>query len=91
MSDNNSEGNQTRAGRDATAEAAQRIDNFDEFFHYYLREHRQPACRATHYVGSSLGFLCWGNAIYTGQMVWVLIGFLLGYACAWIGHFFSIE
>ncbi len=33
-----------------------RFSNFNEFFPYYLGEHRNPTCRALHFVGTA-GFL----------------------------------
>lgn len=36
--------------------AAARFSSFNEFFPYYLGEHRSPTCRALHFVGTA-GFL----------------------------------
>ncbi len=65
-----------------------RIETYEEFFSFYLRENAYPTTRLMHYAGTTLAFLCWGRAIYAGELVWFLIGFLLGYLFAWIGHFF---
>jgi hypothetical protein len=65
-----------------------RIESYEEFFPFYLREHANPGTRLVHYMGTTLGFACWGRAIYAGELIWFVIGFLVGYTFAWIGHFF---
>lgn len=66
----------------------QPIDSFDDFFLYYLREHRDPRCRALHYVGTSLSIGCLAALVATGNWAWLLAGLISGYGFAWIGHFF---
>jgi hypothetical protein len=64
----------------------QRIQTYDEFWLYYLREHSRPASRALHYAGT----VCAMGAIALGVFVspWWLCGALVvGYGPAWIGHF----
>ncbi|MDE2345413.1 MAG: DUF962 domain-containing protein [Gammaproteobacteria bacterium] len=62
--------------------------NFQEFYPYYLGEHRNAACRRLHFFGSFLVLLTLVLSVYT-QWWW---GFILiplfGYGFAWIGHFF---
>ncbi len=62
--------------------------NFAEFYPYYLSQHRQPGCRACHYVGSGLvlAVLIWLLLSQQWQWVWLLP--LVGYGFAWLGHFF---
>jgi hypothetical protein len=65
---------------------AQRIQKYDEFWLYYLREHSKPASRALHYVGT----VCSMGAIVAVVLVspwWLLAAPVLGYGPAWIGHF----
>jgi hypothetical protein len=64
----------------------QRIQTFDEFWLYYLREHSRPACRAMHYLGTT----CAMAAVVAGVFVspwWLLAVLVVGYGPAWIGHF----
>jgi hypothetical protein len=65
-----------------------RFQSFAAFYPFYLGEHRNPTCRALHFVGSTLVLML---------LVWVLItqnwwlGILIpiaGYGFAWVGHFF---
>jgi hypothetical protein len=66
-----------------------RIATYNEFWHYYLREHAKPATRAWHYIGTSLTLLCLVAAILSRQPWFLLAAVILGYAPAWIGHFTS--
>lgn len=63
-----------------------RIRSFEEFWPYYLGEHRSAASRALHYVGtvSSLGVLLAG--IFVSPWCLLAIPFV-GYVPAWVGHF----
>ena len=64
------------------------MGSFREFYPFYLSEHRNQVCRRLHFVGSILGLGAVGVAIATWDWRFALLGFLLGYSCAWIGHFF---
>ncbi len=67
---------------------ATRITSYAQFWPYYLGEHSKPACRALHYVGTTLALASLIAFIVTLQP-WILLGALLsGYAFAWVGHFF---
>lgn len=61
--------------------------SFAEFYPYYLREHSNQTCRRLHFVGSSLALLCLAMLIRTGNFRFLLLGLLLGYGFAWVGHF----
>jgi len=63
------------------------MHSFAEFYPFYLSEHNNRTCRRLHFVGSSLGLVCVGTALATGNAWWVLVGLLCGYAFAWVGHF----
>lgn len=65
-----------------------RIKSYREFWPYYLSEHRIPACRAWHYLGTSLALGALTAAIVAMQPWFLLLAILGGYAPAWIGHFF---
>ena len=62
--------------------------SFREFYPFYLSEHRNRTCRRLHFLGSALGVACLAAAIATANAWFMLLGLVLGYALAWIGHFF---
>lgn len=65
-----------------------RYSTLKEFYPYYLLEHNNPTSRSLHFIGTSL-FLC---ILFYGLITvnWriLIIGPILGYGFAWIGHFF---
>jgi hypothetical protein len=67
---------------------ADRIASYAEFWPYYLGEHRRPACRGLHYVGSTIAVLSLAMLAASGNPRWLLGAVGGGYAFAWIGHFF---
>ena len=76
--------------RDAAqpAEPAHGFASFAEFYPYYLSEHRDPRCRALHYLGSSLviAVACTALVLRRWSLLWLLP--FLGYGFAWAGHLF---
>jgi hypothetical protein len=67
---------------------SERIQSFEQFFLYYLREHARPACRAWHYLGTTLALSCLVAGVVSGNGWWFLVGLVAGYGPAWIGHAF---
>jgi hypothetical protein len=70
------------------ANRVDRIKNFEDFWPYYVREHRAAGCRLLHFIGSALGLVCLVSAFVTGNLWFILLGLTLGYGFAWVGHFF---
>ena len=64
------------------------IKNYNEFYRFYLTEHRNINSRRLHAVGSSLGIYFWAKAIRQRKAKYLAYALLSGYACAWVGHFF---
>ena len=60
--------------------------NFAEFYPHYLNEHRDRTCRRLHFVGTSLGLVCFVMLVTTWRPQYLLYGLLCGYLFAWIGH-----
>ncbi len=60
---------------------------YDEFWPYYVGEHRDPICRALHVVGTAIVLGVLGAAIATGNPWWLPAAPLAGYFFAWVGHF----
>ena len=63
------------------------IQNYHEFYRFYLTEHRNIMSRRLHVVGSSVGLYFFSKAIRQRKAQYFVYGLLSGYACAWIGHF----
>lgn len=61
--------------------------SFRAFYPHYLGEHRQRLCRRWHFIGSTLVLLVLLLALASGR--WALLWLLpvVGYGCAWVGHF----
>ena len=64
------------------------IKNYDEFYRFYLTEHRSIASRRLHAAGSSIGLYFFSKAIRKRQAKYAVYGLVSGYVCAWVGHFF---
>ena len=63
------------------------IESFEEFWPYYVGEHKSPVNRGLHYVGTTLAIGTVGAAVVTLNPLWLLATPIVGYAPAWIGHF----
>jgi len=61
--------------------------SFKDFWPDYLREHQSLLNRRLHVLGVALGIVNLVLFILTKRYVFILIGFLAGYGCAWVGHF----
>jgi hypothetical protein len=72
----------------ANAAPPSRYRTFSAFYPYYLSEHSNIVCRRLHYAGSALaiGFLI--TFAVTWRWPWLVAALLVGYAFAWVGHFF---
>lgn len=65
----------------------QKFSSFNEFYPYYLAEHRHPVCRALHYIGSMLVLCLLAYTLLNQQWQWLWLLPLIGYGFAWLGHF----
>ena len=70
------------------AEEAKRLESFEEFWPYYVGEHRNPTCRLVHYIGTTGVFLIGGLAALTLKPWLLLVIPVFAYGFAWFGHFF---
>ena len=64
------------------------IKNYNEFYYFYLTEHRSITSRRLHVIGSSIGLYFFSKAIRQRKAKYFTYGLVSGYACAWVGHFF---
>lgn len=65
-----------------------RIQSYNEFWLFYLREHSQPLTRVFHYIGTTIGLIFFALAAVQLNFNFILLGLFSGYFFAWISHFF---
>ena len=65
-----------------------KIDNYPEFWDFYVSEHSKPLTRYLHFVGTSLGILLLFYFLGQGMFLYIPLCFVVGYAFAWFSHFF---
>lgn len=65
-----------------------KYNSFEEFWPYYLGEHRLISCRALHYIGTVASAALLIYLLVTQQWSWLPTVLVAGYGPAWIGHFF---
>ena len=63
-----------------------RSKNYAEFWPRYLGEHRRPATRALHFIGTCLGLFLLAGAVAADDWRLAAAALLCGYAFAWTGH-----
>ncbi len=66
----------------------ERIETYAEFWDYYVAEHAQPLTRLLHFVGTTLGLVLLVWIFQSGKWIYLPLCFVVGYAFAWISHFF---
>ncbi|RMG41600.1 MAG: DUF962 domain-containing protein [Planctomycetota bacterium] len=64
-----------------------RFADFGEFYDFYLQQHSTPMCRRLHFVGSLTAVVLIGCSVMFREWQWAVAAPVVGYACAWIGHF----
>ena len=65
----------------------QRFRTFDEFWPHYVRAHSKKLNRQLHFVGSTAALVCVAGALITKKKWLLAAAPIVGYGCAWIGHF----
>ena len=66
----------------------QRFKTLNEFYPFYLSEHRNFGNRVLHFIGTGLIVLAILAAILFHELRFILIAPFIGYAFAWAGHYF---
>lgn len=64
-----------------------KFTSFDEFYPFYLSEHKNINCRRLHFAGSWVGIYCLFISVSRLELKWLAAALLCGYTLAWIGHF----
>lgn len=65
-----------------------RIETFEEFWSYYLGEHRVALCRIFHFVGTTLALFILSMSMLSLEPWGIVLALICGYGPAWVGHFF---
>lgn len=66
----------------------ERFKTYNEFYRFYLSEHKNRTCRLLHFIGTFLVFFIAAVALYLDRSyLWIFVPFA-GYGFAWVGHYF---
>jgi hypothetical protein len=60
-------------------------ESFEDFWSYYVSQHRDATCRRLHFIGTSIAMGCVAAAPLFPPAL--LAAPMVGYGLAWIGHF----
>ena len=66
----------------------ERIDNYADFWEFYVREHSQPLTRYLHFTGTTLGLVLLVWFVRAGSWHYLPLSLAVGYGFAWFSHFF---
>ena len=66
----------------------QEYSTFEEFYPYYLTEHKKLGTRITHFIGTSGFFVFIVLAAILQDPYYLIPTLVFPYAWAWVGHFF---
>lgn len=72
---------------EAAGPSPSRYRTFEEFWPFYAREHAKKANRTLHFIGTTTAMASVAAAILTRKPALLLAAPIVGYGCAWIGHF----
>lgn len=68
--------------------ADQEFKSFDEFWPFYVKEHRKQSTRLFHFVGTTAAMACLAGGLLTKRRWLLAVAPFAGYGPAWISHFF---
>lgn len=68
--------------------AEREITSFEEFWPYYVGEHKKKATRMLHFAGTTAAIGCVAGAIVFRKKWLLAVAPIAGYGPAWISHFF---
>jgi hypothetical protein len=64
-----------------------KFETFEDFWPFYVGEHKLPLNRALHYAGTTMAVGTVTAAVVTLNPLWLLATPVVGYGPAWVGHF----
>ncbi|MBX3225244.1 MAG: DUF962 domain-containing protein [Labilithrix sp.] len=65
-----------------------KIETFEQFWDFYVGEHKKKATRIFHFVGTTAAVSCFAAGLLTKRRWLLLVAPICGYGPAWISHFF---
>ena len=65
-----------------------RFTSFEEFWPYYVGEHKKKSTRVMHFVGTTAAMACVAGGLLTKRRWLLAVAPFAGYGPAWISHFF---
>ncbi|HEV3470054.1 MAG TPA: DUF962 domain-containing protein [Pyrinomonadaceae bacterium] len=68
--------------------AEDEMRTFAEFWPFYVREHSRAGTRLLHAAGTLASTALLVLLVATGRWRWLPLALVVGYAAAWVGHFF---
>jgi len=66
----------------------ERIQSFEAFYPFYLKQHSNKICRLLHIIGTTIVIALVITSIYHVNPQLLIFVPLSGYGFAWVGHFF---
>ncbi|HLA13004.1 MAG TPA: DUF962 domain-containing protein [Pyrinomonadaceae bacterium] len=66
---------------------ARAYKSFEEFWPFYVSEHRKPETRLLHALGTTVGMACALGLLLTGRWRLLPLALIPGYGAAWFSHF----
>lgn len=65
-----------------------RIENYSQFWEFYVQEHSKPMTRLFHFIGTLIASLLFLIILWKGLWYYFPACLLVGYGFAWFSHFF---
>ncbi|OLZ10894.1 DUF962 domain-containing protein [Sulfobacillus thermosulfidooxidans] len=65
-----------------------RMHSFEEFWPYYLAQHKKSMTRLMHFIGTGTALIAILLALLTFNAWYLLLAVVMGYGFAWYGHLF---
>lgn len=63
-----------------------RYASYEEFWPFYVSQHRHPVTRSLHFLGTALVCVALAAGVFVSP-AWLAAAPLAGYGFAWLGHF----
>ena len=64
------------------------IETFEQFWDFYVGEHKEKATRILHFIGTSAALGCVATGLLTKRRWLIPVALVAGYGPAWFSHFF---